>query len=601
MNSREMKFEDEIHIEYILRFSSFRLAIYIFFFSLLLRSALTLTFLLRYGFHTTLTPEVWFYFGVSKGSFTLLRFDPTLWILRFSSMVLPEDMLFYAVIFLGSALSSLTSVLIFFLLERLYNKKLGVLAGLIYALMIHPLLSGTAFFTHDTVAIPVSLLALIFGVLLKLERTRKRWIYLFGFLLSAYIGSQINFTIVFALIFIFLLYLYYFGEFILSRMKFSFKRFYLSYFVLLSISLIFLRFTLFSNLLELLSPISQEARGIDLLMQIKANSMDLLPITPFRVWEQYNLLLVFIPFGIYSCYDKRDVSSMLIFLLGVTFSSIFMRGSRLLDIGVAMVVAHAFFSWNRRWNSLMYYLSLALFFFIALYFLLSFEDISSNLYALSTFSVFLFLPIIFLFLALFFLIKSRNPKSSIFVLFTLFGLLYSNLLFDTPQLTEAEYSAFRFLRGRDKGVILVKWDIGFAAEAISQMKPESTPVEITDLYPEVLMRVDEEEVYELISGENIKYIVVTDKEFFRFYNQNIKRYQVIANQFFLDHAKEEFTYTYAEKTLIFRMLYSERNLKYFKKIFSRKDKKAGTVVKVFEVLESYKTTKSYKYRGFHMI
>ena len=57
---------------------------FIFLVSLSERLIVMLVFFSRWGFHTVSGIELWFYYGVAKGTFSLYSvWDPTWWILRF--------------------------------------------------------------------------------------------------------------------------------------------------------------------------------------------------------------------------------------------------------------------------------------------------------------------------------------------------------------------------------------------------------------------------------------------------------------------------------------------------------------------------------------
>ena len=107
-------------------------------------------------------------------------------------VLFPGDMAFFGVLLTSAFLASLTAALISVLLANLYDKKTGLIAGLVYAGMVEPMALSLSGFTHDHVQLPVMLLCMLGTVMAVRSSGRIRAGYIFLALVLAYNGWHIN-------------------------------------------------------------------------------------------------------------------------------------------------------------------------------------------------------------------------------------------------------------------------------------------------------------------------------------------------------------------------------------------------------------------------
>ena len=173
-----------------------RLMLYVFLFALSERLIVTLVFMLRWGWHTVSGIELWFYYGVAKGTFELYSaFDPSWWILSTLGAIFSGQALLYSVYLASSLSSSLNAALFCLLVSELHGKKTGFLAGLIYGSMVLPMFNSAGTVTHDIFAYPYLVLS-VYGAAALVKR--KGWMKLpfAGIMVAAlFLGRQVGPTI----------------------------------------------------------------------------------------------------------------------------------------------------------------------------------------------------------------------------------------------------------------------------------------------------------------------------------------------------------------------------------------------------------------------
>ncbi len=129
-----------------------------------------LVFFLRWGFHTVSGIELWFYYGVAKGSFHLYsNLDPTWWILRALGFFFSGRVLLYSVYLTSSMSSALNAALFALFVTKLHDRKTGLLAGILYGSMVLPMFNSAGTVTHDIFAYPYLILSL-FGIMMAFRR-----------------------------------------------------------------------------------------------------------------------------------------------------------------------------------------------------------------------------------------------------------------------------------------------------------------------------------------------------------------------------------------------------------------------------------------------
>ncbi|MFQ6089480.1 MAG: hypothetical protein ACE5K0_11355 [Candidatus Methanofastidiosia archaeon] len=565
----------------ILNLDERRLAIYIFLTCFTARVLLGMLYIKRYGLHATPLQETYFYFGVSNKTFELLPFDPTFWILRSLGLVLPERLLYFGVVLSATILSSLAPVLVFFLVRELHEKSIALASSLIFGFMIEPLASGILIFSHDIVQVLILIFILYLTIRIKKSRTfKEKTTYTPFLLLFIFLSSQVNMVVFVIPLILFCYFIYHIFSPFAGRLGISDKRYFLYYALFLIFLFVLVRYLIFSNLMvvmDFMSSLSLRTRGIDLVNQLLAGSPDLLPADLSEFWGKYNVLLILLPFSLYGCYLKRDALSLSVFVVGLSSSLIFSRGTRVLDIGVAMLSPLAFYFLRRE--HLKYLVTSALAALIIVFFMvapvlvvekISFLYISPLLIAL-------------LFIIAFQRFNLRGALSLTLLIFILFNTLYFSLVFTEPQVSEAEFQAMSFLREQDDGKVLVNWGLGFFVEAVSGLEPTASPTNVNFDYQRILLS-SEENVLQVLMEGNVRYIIVSDRRFKLFLNPITNQLDIYMDPSFSPFLRGDVTFSEIKNFLIYKMLYEERELKNFKLIFEIKDEKTGYVVRIFKVM-----------------
>ncbi|MFH1039220.1 MAG: hypothetical protein V1789_11200 [PVC group bacterium] len=173
-----------------------RLVAFIFLFCLSERVVVTLVFFLRWGWHTVSGIELWFYYGVAKGTFDLYSvWDPTLWILRALGALLGGMPLLYGTYLVASLSSSLNAALFCLFVSEVHGKKTGFLAGILYGSMVLPMFNSAGTVTHDIFAYPYLVLS-IYGAAAAVRRKGWRKLPYAGLsVLALFLGRQVGPTI----------------------------------------------------------------------------------------------------------------------------------------------------------------------------------------------------------------------------------------------------------------------------------------------------------------------------------------------------------------------------------------------------------------------
>lgn len=296
-----------------------------------IRALLNYIFFERFGYRAVQYHEIWFYYGVAKGKFLLMALDPTVPILK-AVKFLSGDSLVYGIVFAGVVLSSLTAVFIFLLVRELYDKKTGIIAGLLYATLSFSSSVTTAGFTHDLVAVPIIVLILYLAVLArKGEGPKRNRLLLMLFLMA--IGASVNPMVVFG-VFAVLVY------FAMQKSGTEYNT-YLKHLLWITGGALLVRLLFYQEIINYVAKLALEHRGIDLLSQL-GNSADLLPPDLEILAVGYNFLWLLVPYGLLIALKKRDSMSFSMFLAGMLAVSAMSKGTRVLDIGVCMIAAVGF-------------------------------------------------------------------------------------------------------------------------------------------------------------------------------------------------------------------------------------------------------------------
>lgn len=173
-----------------------RLMAFVFLFALSERVIVTLIFFTRWGWHTVSGIELWFYYGVAKGTFDLYSvWDPTWWILKTLGALLSGPALLYGTYLVSSLSSSLNAALFCLFVSELHNKKTGFLAGLLYGSMVLPMFNSAGTVTHDIFAYPYLILSLYGGLMFFKRKGPIKILFAFICLASLFLGKHVGPTI----------------------------------------------------------------------------------------------------------------------------------------------------------------------------------------------------------------------------------------------------------------------------------------------------------------------------------------------------------------------------------------------------------------------
>ncbi len=324
-----------------------RLLTGVFLFSLSARLVVTLIFFLRWGWHTVSGIELWFYYGVAKGTFDLYSiWDPSWWILSAVGAIFSGEGILYATYLTSSICSSLNAAVFCLFVSELHGKKTGLMAGLIYGTMVLPMFNSAGTVTHDIFAYPWLVLAL-YGTLMFFRR--KGWPrILFGALalVSLWLGAHVGPTILVSAGTVFI-YLLWRGAKALAGPQRSggYPVFLVSLGVIIGI-LLLAGYLLMPPLMEKIFDLARESRGIDVRAQIRAGSGDLLGSSLGDYWLRFNFLFFFLPVGIYVAVKKKDMLGLVLLMTGYLASRTADRGTRPLSFGFALMGALAFINWR---------------------------------------------------------------------------------------------------------------------------------------------------------------------------------------------------------------------------------------------------------------
>ncbi len=324
-----------------------RLLAGVFLFALSARLVVTLIFFLRWGWHTVSGIELWFYYGVAKGTFDLYSiWDPTWWVLSLIGAVFSGEALLYATYLTSSIVSSLNAAVFCLFVSELHGKKTGLMAGLIYGTMVLPMFNSAGTTTHDIYAYAWLVLAL-YGTLMAFRR--KGWLNRVLFsalaLVSLWLGAHVGPTIMVSAGTV-LLYLLWRGvKYLTGPRGKGYPFFLISLAVIIGV-LLFSKYVLMPPLMEKIFDLALESRGIDVRAQIRAGSGDLLGSSLGDYWLRFNFLFFFLPVGVYVAVKKKDMLGLVLLMTGYLASRTADRGTRPLSFGFALMGALAFINWK---------------------------------------------------------------------------------------------------------------------------------------------------------------------------------------------------------------------------------------------------------------
>lgn len=471
------------------------------------RLLLNLYFFSLYGRHSCYVPELWFYKGVGAGLFKLSVFDPTLWLMKFSHKVFGIND-YYAIIGSGVFLILLSGLLLYLLVKKLYNTKTGLVVFILYLSLYAPIEWNIASFTHDLVQLPVFLAVL----LLFVHSREKPGLFLFAlplFILGIFIGPMIFVAL---LIIVFFLLAQLIRKMLLKDKLLSAGN-YLVYLSVLLLTLFVLKTVLAPYLLTIIEKAAFGLRGINLSVQIYHGSKDLLPVTLNILFENFKYLWVFIALGFFAAYRKRDMFTPILFLVPLFVALMFTRGIRFLDIGGVVLAGCAFSEWlnDRRARK-----AAPVIFIIVFSFCVYQSHCAPFVIEAAVFCLLL--------LGIMYLTLSFNWLRRYLMVVILSLIFFVNTFYSysfikekiTISVTEAEYNTAQYLRENSKdknSLLLVDWDLGYPFSVISGHDVFSSPEKLTRDTGNIFW-MDLSKAKERLRKENIKYIIISTKEFY---------------------------------------------------------------------------------------
>lgn len=314
---------NQIHLQDI------KYTLLIFFSSLTARIWLNIAFFSKFGSHSALEKELWYYYGVASGAFQIAKTDPTYWLMKLIR-ILPQDVWLNSISYMGSIVFALTGVLMYFLGKRLFNSaKAGFIAGMSYGFFPSTLGLNLANFTHDVIQFPVIILLFLAALQIIEAKGEKKYVYIFWFVVLSYIGIQIGPLILFGII----------TSLIYIALKQKDKMQFLWFFVIV---VLLIRFIFLRNIIEVLNQFSVSMRGINIINQIIAQSNDLLPLRLQGVILHFGVWAVLIVLWAILSYWKRlkiEPLSFLVFSSCIIFATGIARTARSADIGASLIIA----------------------------------------------------------------------------------------------------------------------------------------------------------------------------------------------------------------------------------------------------------------------
>ena len=320
-------------------------AAFIFCLTMGLRMLLDAVFRLLFGLHSVMHIETWFYVGVLRGTHMAVGgySDPTVWLLRAVGLFLPNWASLYGVLFSSAALASLTAVLIFLLLSILYGDKTGLIAGVVYGCMVQPLALSLTGFTHDHLQLPLILLALIFAVKAVKSNVWRGIVFSIGYVIVTEASKRINNTAMFGIMIAGFYVGYALIDYIFAK---AYRGRYSGYVYPTYISIVLAFIIAYGSIIFPYFLLG----SLEALPQGRMGSADILPVTFTNLWLRYNILCFLIPFGLVAAYRRRDIMGVSFTIIGLLVGGVMDRGTRLSDIGFAILFAYALADLNVKYK-----------------------------------------------------------------------------------------------------------------------------------------------------------------------------------------------------------------------------------------------------------
>ena len=477
----------------------------IFTLAVLSRVYINLLFYILYGFHAVNHVETWFYKGVMDG--TLVDFltnrgsDPTAVFLQFIGFFTPPEFRVYAVVGFGILLSAVTCVLIYNLVSRIYGVNCGFFAGLVYCFGVQPMALCLTGFTHDNLALPTLMLTLLLGYMAVHSKPVYSLVYTIFFVGVVSAGRLINETVNvgFGIAVIYGVYqLYLWAHRYLPKnvgvylsKDYAKKLFFISLIcVLLALSFVVVP--------KMLSSILED------LPQGRFGSADVRPISLNTLWLRYGFLIFLLPAMLFSAYKRVDIHGVSLLFLGLGFALQMDRGSRIMDLGFAILAAIAVedlvkskkFDIHIIWSA------------AVTLFMLIYSEASAKYY----------LAALGVGVGVYWSLK-RSPHPFVYTMLfiALSGIAVNTIYIFSVEgrqiVSDTEFMLYSWLSENNVGGrVLAGWDRGYLIHAVSGLIPVSSPNGIKWDVHDFLWMPSQQAALNL-ARHNISYIMVSSENF----------------------------------------------------------------------------------------
>jgi hypothetical protein len=581
-----------------------RLALYIFLGAFLLRVTLDIIFFLRSGWFSSHLIEVWFYYGVARGVYTLSFLDPTFLLLRIPGLLITGPVLYQIVVFEAALISALTAVLIFYWLDSRCGRAAGWWGGVVFALLPAPITLSLVNFSHDLVQIP--LLVLFFwaaGLAIDGRGRRIRAGILAAVCLL--LGMKIGPLMAGALGIIFLYGLWaIFRRLVKAGSSWWSSAIFLAVLIMLNYGFYLL---IKPNLLEWIAPLALKFRGIDLMAQVRIQVGDLQPLPRDAFWNRYTLFIFFLPWGIWTTFKKRDFLTFSLFTFSLALALVVNRGARLLDLAVVILAAQALANWKRSAGivtiaAVCIYIAVDLvspglargiYFGIPYGLTLLWGSVikSFTVADLQVPEIYLrcgwlfagFFAVIIIWAGLF---KGKMIwivgiiLASVILLQGSWVLLAANTSSD-----QVEYEAYQWLdnHSRPGEKIFAAWNQGYFLGSTTGLIPVTTPEKIDfDLSRTYWM--EEKDSARELRRRGVKYIHVTSRYFgITGVNEKNDTFTMRGNTIIGPRPDHIRRFSRMRKTFLYRMIYEPDTFRYFRPVHQEIDQERKVLVRFFEV------------------
>lgn len=535
-------------------------------------------FLGRYGAHAMGNPETWYYYGVAEGRYQLNLFDPTYYLFKLLGFLFSGTVLLHSVIASSILLTSLTAVLIYFLVRKTQGQETALGAALIYSLLGNPFELSVASFTHDFFQLPLMIISwfLLLGIVsgAKYRRIILALILIFLLIPGFAVGPLCMATVGVA-VFFFLRQLI---RFRLRNTKLKDSQKELVFIGILVLITVIFRYFLYPRFWETISFFAQRLRGLNISLQRRAGSADLMPISLAGYWVQYGFLLFLLPFGFIISFKKKDALTISNFFVSIIAGMIALRGTRAMDISIAIFAGAALANWKKEWFLPGIVLpALAVPYVIARKYYPSHDVI----YAAGICAV----------LAALALKKGKKLYYLPLTAACVFSLLvsYFKVIPSGPNIPEEEYQLLTILKGKtEEGekIAVGTWDRGYFAEVVSGMDGLTSPGYIDKELNEFFWQPEEIAAVNFLR-KKARYVIISERDF------KLVAVDKKKNEFRCSHAggfimpSPRPSFILFKELLTYKLLYDEKDLKYFTLLKETKDSRNEGIIRLYRVEDPF--------------